>query len=212
MQSTQSSVIRWWETRATSLPRELPTWSLLTTPSQGISWLNRPHTHLTHARTRTLTQAPTFQILTRSSFIREPGLWAWIKDLDHCFVMLAELTKGRTNCPEHKKSLWCAGTKKSLIWYGFNVAFSRVINSIGSFLSYFHVVAWPACVRAFLNIAHTGFLLAILDQTQVSVGFISTNPFPDEVAAYQMTFSLVAPMLTFMVLPWNVSTTIKWIV
>lgn len=126
MQSTQSSVIRWWETGATSLSRELPTWSLLATPSQGISRLNRPHTCLAHSHTGTRARAhmsahTSCQILTRSSFIPEPGLWAWIKDSDHCFVMLAELTKGRTSGPKHKKSPWCA-TKKIKSNLSFDMA------------------------------------------------------------------------------------------
>lgn len=50
-----------------------------------------------------------------------------------------------------------------------------------------------ARLRAFLTSAHAGFLFSILDQNQVSVGFISMNPFPNEVAPYQMTFSFVAP-------------------
>lgn len=202
MRSTRSSVICWWETGATSLPRELPTWSLLTTPSQGISWLNRPHTRLTHTRAR----APNRQILTRSSFITEPGLWAWIKDSDPCFVMLAELTKGRTSGPgAQKRSMVRRGKKKkkSLMWDVFNVhessKYGKALSQLFSCCGRARQRAL-ACVRASLTSARGLSSLYWIKLKYLWDGF-SMNLFPEEVVAYQVTFSLVVPMLTFKGLP-----------
>lgn len=146
MQSTQPSVICWWETGATSLPRELPTWSLLTTPSQGISWLNRPHTRaslsLIHTHTRT-----DFSDFDKVLFHKRAGSLSLDQGLGS-LLCYACRTHQRQNkrAGAQKESVMCRDIK-SLIWYGFNVALTRVINTVKSFLSYFHVVAWSGSER-----------------------------------------------------------------
>lgn len=179
MQSTQSSVICWWETGATSLPRELPTWSLLTTPSQGISWLNRPHTRLTHARPR--TQSSDFdKVLFHNR--------AWSLSLDQglgsllCYACGTHQRQNKRPGAQ-KRSMVRHGTKKkSLMWDVFNVAFTRVLNTVKPFLSYFHVVAGrgsePGRVSQLFSPAHAGFLFIIMDQTEVSVGRLFHESIP----------------------------------
>lgn len=123
----------WWETGATSLPRELPKWSRLTTISQGISWLNCPtHTH-PHTRTHAILNC----LNLTGSYITEAGPWAQIKDSDHCFAILAEPTKGKTRSLNRKGLVLCSEIV-SLRWQHFKACeiFMGTINTVKSLFSY----------------------------------------------------------------------------
>lgn len=108
--------------------------------AQGISWLNRPTHTPTHTHPTLTGTIQNCQILTRSSYITEPSLWAWIKDSDHCFVILAEPTKGTMRSLNHKRSRRCA-VKQNPSQRHSDLMFTRAISTVKSFFQLYFFCA-----------------------------------------------------------------------